>query len=155
MPDLRTDHVTTWLAAALPPPLSNEWPPPIRTIEADADVSPRLAEFGRRLDLLAPDSSTDIAGFLRNGEVQDKLRSILAQMGAARLLRILHWLGEDSGEPGGPPYAPLLAGHSPDATALRASVGALTRSLTLQRIFSRDRLAALQAACADAAKEAI
>ena len=155
MPDLRTDHVTAWLAAAMPPPLSTEWPPPIRAIEAEDDVSPRLAEFGRRLDVLTPGSDTDIVGFLRDGDMQDKVRSLLAQLGAARLLRILHWLGDDSGTSGGPPYAPLLAGHSPDATALRAGVGALTRTLTLQRIFSRDRLAALQAACVDAAKEAV
>lgn len=155
MPDLQADHVTAWLEQAMPPPLATEWPPPVRAIEAQDDFPVRLAAFGQRLDLLGPAGDPGLSVLLQDTDAQDRLRSLLAQLGAARLLRILHWLQENESNAGSPPYAPLLAGHSPDAIALRASLGALTRTLTLQRIFSRERLAALQAACADAAKEVV
>lgn len=153
MPDLRTAEVTAWLKAAMPASSQGCWPPLIRAIETANDLSVKLGRLGDRLDTLAATAGPRLSSLLSEDDVAGRLRSLLAQLGAARLLRIMHWIGDHESSPDQPAYAALLSGNTPEAAALRASLSALTRALTLERIFSLNRLAALQAASADGMKE--
>ena len=78
---------------------------------------------------------------------QEDFRAVLAQLGAARLLRLLHWLAE-SDEPRR--IAVLISGDDATGAALRAAIAAVTRPALLRRIFAAERIAALDAASAGA-----
>jgi len=53
MPDLEQAAVAEWLTA-LRPAAANEWPPPVRAIETQADHAERLQALGSLLDEIAP-----------------------------------------------------------------------------------------------------
>ena len=84
----------------------------------------------------------------------DELRTLLCQVGAARLLALMHFLSENA-EPGSAPLPVVLSrAETAEALALRSALRALSRRFTLQRMFSPERLSALRTAIADANKEA-
>ncbi|MBV8202789.1 MAG: hypothetical protein JOZ15_19405 [Acidobacteria bacterium] len=151
MPDLDQDRVTAWLQKATLSHGDDLWPPPIREVEQTAATPVRLEAFGRCLDHAA---ATDVDA-LRQGicesALRDGLRSVLAQLGAARLLRVIHWLGQEVADHAA--TEALLAGDHPEANALRAAIDALIRQTTLCRLFDRSRIDALAAAVATARQE--
>ena len=146
MPDLEQAAITEWLTA-LRPAAANEWPPAIRAIETEADNAKRLQALGSILDEIPQEELPDLSTALREGPLRDDLRAVMAQLGAARLMRLLHWLAE-IGLPDRPAVISALIGADDAAgDALRAAIAAVTRQALLRRIFSADRIAVLRAAC--------
>jgi hypothetical protein len=146
MPDLEQHAVTEWLAA-LRPAAANEWPPPIRAIETEADNAERLQALGSILDEIVPGALRDLSTALSEAPLRDDLRAVIAQLGAARLMRLLHWLAE-IGLPDCPTViSALVGGNDGNGDALRAAIAAVTRWALLRSLFAPDRIAALHAAC--------
>jgi hypothetical protein len=147
MPNLEQYAVTEWLTALRPAAAASEWPPPIRAVETQADNPGRLQALGSIFDEIAPEELRDFSTALREGPLRDDLRAVMAQLGAARLMRLLHWLAEID-LPDCPAAISMLAGgHDATGDALRAAVAAVTRRTLLRRILAPDRIAALHAAC--------
>jgi hypothetical protein len=154
MPDLRQDVVTEWLASLEPTRATDAWPSPLRALETEADAPALFEELGHLLDQFGPDETEALTGAVRAPPLVVAMRGVLAQAGAARLLRILHWLGDERGL--AQPHlvvAALTEGGAPEARALRAAVAAFTRRTLLDRLFAPDRLAALQGATQTAMTE--
>jgi hypothetical protein len=144
MPDLEQQAVTRWFTGLVPDADAAAWPPPLRAIETTDDNAGRLRALGLILDRL---TSGDLAAVLRETTFQEDFRAVLAQLGAARLMRLLHWLGEnDAAAPEGM-VPTLVAGDDEIGRALRATIAAVTRRALLARIFAPERIAALEAAC--------
>src|SRR5207245_1371756 len=76
------------------PAASREWPPPVRAVETEGDNLERLQAFGSLLDQLAERDLQDFSAALCEAPLRDELRTVMAQLGAARLMRLLHWLAE-------------------------------------------------------------
>jgi hypothetical protein len=147
MPNLDRPAVTGWLASAHPaPPLAAQ--PPIRAVEEHSAVEKSLAALGRALDTTAGDHLPELSHALRADPIRAEMQAILAQLGAARLLRILHWLAETDLPEGRAVLAELLRDDGDGSgAALRSAVQSLTRRARLAQIFDPDRLARLTAAC--------
>jgi hypothetical protein len=154
MPNLNTAAAQDWLRALQPGQVAPDWPPPIRPIEELPGHPAALAALGHDLDELTDRDAAALHHVLTEAETERELRDFLCQLGAARLLRLIHWLTSYDRPGAVPIHAILVRGETPEALALRSAVKTLSRRLTLQRIFSADRLAALQAACSDTSKEA-
>jgi hypothetical protein len=146
MPNLEQRAVTEWLTA-LRPAVANEWPPPIRAMETEADNAERLQALGSILDEIVPGELRDLLTALRQAPLQDDLRAVMAQLGAARLMRLLHWLAEIDLPDCPAVISALVGGDDGNGDALRAAIAAVTRRALLRRIFAPDRIAALHAAC--------
>jgi hypothetical protein len=146
MPNLE-QHTVTESLTELRPPASREWPPAVRAVETEADNPERLKAFGSLLDQLAKGDLQDFAAALREAPLRDDLRAILAQLGAARLMRLLHWLAEIDLPGCDAVISTLVGGDDANGHALRAAIAAVTRRALLRRIFAPDRVAALYAAC--------
>ena len=154
MPDLEHRAVTDWLTELRPVVAAQEWPPAVRPLEMEAGHPERLVALGRALDDLEDDHVAELARMLRTPRLAEDLRAVLAQLGAARLLRILHWLPERGIPECNLVIAGLVEGDAPEARAIRAAFAALTRRAILRRIFDPERVALLNAACIAALKEA-
>jgi hypothetical protein len=146
MPNLEQYAVTAWLTAVRPAAVT-EWPPPIRAIETEADNAERLQALGSILDGLIPEEVRDLSTALRQAPLRDDLRAIMAQLGAARLMRLLHWLAEIDLPDCPAVISALVGADDGNGDALRAAITAVTRRALLRRIFAPDRIAALHAAC--------
>jgi hypothetical protein len=149
MPNLEQHAVAEWLTA-LNPTAASTWPPPIRMVETAADNPQRLQALGFRLDQLTPDRLTVLPAALSQPPLRDELRAVVAQLGAARLLRLLHWLAESDIPDYPAAIAALVDGDDATGAALRAAIAAVTRPALLHRIFAAERIAALDAASAGA-----
>lgn len=154
MPNLDTDAALDWLRALHPSHTPPDWPPPIRAIEEPADHARALVDLGDDLDRLASRAEEKLPGLLADPATMEELRTLLCQMGAARLLTLMHFLSENT-EPGSSPLPAILSrAETAETLALRSALTALSRRFTLHRMFSPERLSALRAAIADANKEA-
>lgn len=153
MPNLEQQAVTKWLTELRPTAGSREWPPPIRAIETEADNPERLQALGSVLDQLAQGELQELSTALRDARLCDDLSGVLAQLGAARLMRLLHWLAEIEIPDCHAVIAALVAGDDATGQALRAAIAAVTRRALLRRVFAPDRIAALQIACQTAFEE--
>src|SRR6516162_5207310 len=114
MPDLEQAAITEWLTA-LRPAAANEWPPAIRAIETEADNAKRLQALGSILDEIPQEELPDLSTALREGPLRDDLRAVMAQLGAARLMRLLHWLAEIDPPPALPSSLRWSAATTPSA----------------------------------------
>jgi len=147
MPNLDRSSVTEWLTSAHPVPALAAHPP-IRAVEDDPAVEKSLTELGGFLDTLAAANVKELTAALRTDPTRAEMQAILAQLGAARLLRILHWLAEiDLPEARAVLSALLEDGGDGAGAALRSAVEALIRSARLAQIFDPKRIAELTAAC--------
>jgi hypothetical protein len=146
MPNLEERAVTEWLTA-LRPAAATEWPPPIRAIETEADNAARLRALGSIFDELVPEDLRGLSTALREAPLRDELRAVMAQLGAARLMRLLHWLAEIDLPDCPTVISTLVGGDDGNGEALRAAVAVVTSRAVLRRIFALDRIAALHAAC--------
>jgi hypothetical protein len=154
MPNLEHRAVTDWMFELRSVAAAQEWPPAIRALEAAADHPEQLVHLGRVLDDLADQQHmSELGRMLRTTPLGDTFTAVLAQLGAARLLRILHWLPEAGIPECKLVIAALVEGSSHDAQAIRAALAALTRRAVLRRIFDPERIALLSEACAIALKE--
>ncbi|MDT8278690.1 hypothetical protein RQ734_21775 [Roseomonas mucosa] len=147
MPDLSKSTVTSWLQER-EPAVATLWDGAVRPVEDDPDVRAALAELGEALDQSLNRDARQLSAVLRDEPVQDSLRQVLAQLGPARLLRVLHWLSFAGLPEGGAVLKDLLQNDPTGAgQVLRAAVEKLHRQELLARIFSRGRLEVLLAAC--------
>ncbi|GAV35520.1 hypothetical protein ROTAS13_03197 [Roseomonas sp. TAS13] len=154
MPDLSKSTVTSWLQER-EPAVATLWNGAVRPVEDDPDVRAALAELGEALDHSLNRDARQLSAVLRDRPVQDSLRRVLAQLGTARLLRLLHWLSFAGLPEGGAVLRGLLQ-DDPSGTGqiLRAAVEEMHRQELLARIFSRGRLEVLLAACEGSHREA-
>jgi hypothetical protein len=146
MPNLEQHAVTEWLMA-LRPATANEWPPAIRAIEIEADNAERLRALGSVLDELIREDLRDLSTALKEARLRDDLRAVMAQLGSARLMRLLHWLAETELPDRHSVISTLVDGDDATGDALRTAIAAVTRRALLRRIFAPDRIATLHAAC--------
>jgi hypothetical protein len=146
MPNLEQHAVLEWLAALRPAALT-EWPPAIRAIETEADNDERLQALGSILDDLVSGELQDLSIALREASLRDDLRAVMAQLGAARLMLLLHWMAEIDLPDCPTVTATLVGGDDGSGEALRAAIAAVTRRAMLRRIFAPGRIAALHDAC--------
>jgi hypothetical protein len=151
MPNLEQQAVTEWLTE-LRPAASREWPPRVRAVETESDDPERLQAFGSLLDQLAERDLQEFSAVLREAPLRDELRAVMAQLGAARLMRLLHWLAEIDLPGCDSMISALVGGDDATGHALRAAIAAVTRRALRRRIFAPDRIAALHAACETALK---
>jgi hypothetical protein len=147
MPNLEQYAVTEWLTSLRPAAAASEWPPPIRPIETESNNSERLQTFGSIFDELIPEELRHLSTALKEAPLRDDLRAVMAQLGAARLMRLLHWLPEIDFPDCPSVISALVGGDDAAGHALRAAVAAVIRRALLRRIFAPDRIAALHAAC--------
>jgi hypothetical protein len=153
MLNLDRSSVTNWLISAHPVP-PHAGPPPIRPVEDNPAVEKSLAQLGDALDAVVAANVEELAAALRTNPARAEMQAILAQLGAARLLRILHWLAEiDLPEARAALSALLEDGGDGAGAALRSAVEALIRSTRLAQIFDPERIAQLAAACEEALGE--
>lgn len=153
MPDLSAAATHTWFGILTPSRSEAEWPPPFRPLEAQGDALALFGDLGRLLDQLARHSPAALSAALRKLPLLEELQAVLAQAGAARVFRFLHWLDERQLPDSHLVVASLIEGSSPDAAALRATVTGLTRQQLFGRLFAPDRIAVLQAATETALTE--
>lgn len=154
MPDLRKAVVTAWLQER-EPSVATLGGGAVRPLEDDAEVRTALSNLGEALDDSLNRDASLLSARLREPLVQTRLRSVLVQLGPARLLGLLHWL-TFSGLPAGEKVLAGLLEDEPDGTGvkLRAAVQDLHRQALLARIFSKDRLRILLNACQSQQPEA-
>ncbi len=153
MLSLEQNAVTEWLAELRPPATKNTWPPAVRPLETAAEAALLLEELGTQLDHVRQLDAGSLASAIRSDPLRGDLQAILAQTGAARTMRLLHWLAEDNLPNSRALAVALTGGDIPAARALRAAVAAVTRRATLRRVFAPDRVAALKSAAEAALKE--
>ena len=153
MLDLDRDAVTRWLTERQPEG-SSPGCELIRPIEAAPEVRPSLLTLGGALGAARERDATTLSAHLCGDPLRDDLRGALAQLGAARLLRLLDWLTEDAVPERRRVLEALLAADPSGAgQALRTAIEDYNRQALLARIFSQERLDALLAACRVTPKE--
>ena len=153
MPDLEQHAVTDWLVGLRPPSDAATWPLAIRPTETAADNPSRLQALGQQLDDIGNSLASPVADLLRIPALLDDLRAIVAQLGAARSLRIMHWFAEMPD--GSLAISALIDDNALGSLAARATLSALIRHAQLRRIFAADRVGALQTACEAALREPV
>lgn len=149
MLDFTEAAVVAWFTPIRPPTRQNNWPPAIRVVERGRSVEPLLHELGTVLSELGIQDPSILPEALLSDPDQHDLQTVVAQLGAARLLGLADWFS------GILPEAPqLLAqlsqGRTASAQAINSALRALTARDTLTRMFSPDRVAWLQF-CTEAA----
>lgn len=149
MPDFTEADVVAWFSPQRPATRQNSWPPAIRPIERQPGVEPLLHTLGTVLSELEGSDPAVLPEALMDDAVREELQTVVAQLGAARLLRLVDWFAVTL-----PRQSQVLAhltkGRSSNAQAIRSSLRALTVRDAITRIFIPERLAALQS-CAESA----
>lgn len=151
MPDLERSSVLDWLRQT-EPRIAARVASPIRSIEDAQEVRALLMDLGLALDAGSPDR-------VGRGLAKDDARvarEIIAQLGVARMLRLLEWIdGATAPEAAAILRIALLQDDTSEAgRALRSTLDVLHRQDLLARIFAPDRLEALIGASTEPAKEA-
>ena len=153
MPELDRPTVSNWLVSAHPC-LPFAAHPPVRAIEDHSAVEKSLAALGQALETTAGEHLRELSLTLRADPMRAEMQAILAQLGAARMLRILHWLAENDLPDGRIVLSELLREDGDRVgAALRSAVHSLTRRARLAQIFDPRRIAQLTAACESALQE--
>ncbi len=152
MPELDTRSVLDWFRSH-EPHLAVTLDRPFCPAEEPEETRLALVRLGACLDQARARDATALAAHLRDGSSRDRLTAILAQLGAARLLRLLDWLSEaEFPEPRVLLEAVLRDDPAGTGQAVRQAVSALHRRALLARIFAPERRQALQQACRIAEK---
>ena len=146
MPNFEQQAVTGWLEELRSDDQSS-WPPAIRPIELEGRSPEHLVRLGGALDSLAPTDFPRLREALCGDRLPAELRAVMAQLGAARTLRLLHWLAEVDLPDCAEIIASLTQGQDAGARALRATIEAVTRAATVRRMFAPERIPALELAC--------
>jgi hypothetical protein len=150
MLDLTEATVAACFASIRPPARQNNWPPAIRPIERAPAVERLLEALAAALSEIAEQDPASLPAALAADSLRRDLQTVVAQLGAARLLSIADWIKASQ-----PAAAQILAqlsrGQTADATAIRSSLRALTTRATLTRMFSLDRVTDLQSCAEEAA----
>ena len=154
MPNLEHAAVAGWLAELRPDSEAAAWPPALRPVETEAGVPASLEALGLTLGELEAGGLPNLSGVLRSAPLRGEMQAVMAQLGAARTLRLLHWMAEVDLPDCHDVIAALVQDDTPAARSLRATVGAVTRQATVRRMFAPERVAALERACNDMMEDA-
>ena len=152
MPNFEAEVVTDWLEEIRPVPLAQDWPPAVRPIETVGDAPRLLTHLGGAFDEICAADPGALSEALRSDPLRRCLQTVLAQLGAARALRLVHWLAEQEIPGTHLIVAGLTAGDRADAQALRHTIRHILCRSTLRRTFAPDRVIALQEAATAALK---
>jgi hypothetical protein len=153
MPDLRTPAVLDWLQLMRHREAPGVWPPPIRPVETSPQTEMLLAAFGQLLDQEAARSPERLSAQLSTIDAIESLQQTIAQLGAARTMRIMHWFRE-AGIPKGVAIGnEVISGHAQAARAIRECVTTVARQAALSRLMSPSRLDELTSAAQAAVQE--
>lgn len=143
MLDLTETGVAAWFSAVRPATRQNHWPPALRPVERAPGVELSIEALAKILSEIEEQEPSCMVRALAVAKVRQDLQLVLAQLGAARLLRIADWLVSTLSE--GPRLlAELSHGRTANADAINSALRALTARATLARMFSLDRVAELQ-----------
>ncbi len=93
MPDLSAEAVNTWLNHTDPNPIS-ELPYALRRAELEPSVETALVALGIALDDTEARGPRRLSKRLQTDPARSTFQTVLAQLGSARLLRLLDWLSE-------------------------------------------------------------
>ncbi len=145
MPNLNAEAVAEWLTKRDPNNAATLLAPAASMPEG---AEPLLVQLGQALDAAQARDPQRLSRLLRDAPVRERLGVLLTHIDKPRCLRLLDWLGS----PPMPEHnlvaaAYLTGGPSAEGTALRRNVQALYRNALLSRIFDRERIAGLLAAC--------
>ena len=149
MPNLEHAAVAGWLAELRPDSEAAAWPPALRPVETEAGVPASLEALGLTLGELEAGGLPSLSGVLRSAPLRGEMQAVMAQLGAARTLRLLHWMAEADLPDCHGVIAALMQDDTLAARSLRATVGAVTRQATVRRMFAPERVAALERTCND------
>lgn len=143
MLDLEHQAVTGWLTDIQPARTDADWPPPVRPIETRGDATTLLMDLGIAIDTVLKPGIDPLVKPLGT-DLATCLRDILAQLGAARMLRIVSALQDSLPQDGATELMDRLT--APDTSAGRAlasAIAASARTTLRGRLISEKRLAAL------------
>ncbi len=140
MPDLSAEAVNTWLNHTDPNPIS-ELPDALRRAELEPSVETALVALGIALDDAEARGPRHLSKRLQTDPARTTFQSVLAQLGSARLLRLLDWLSE----PGkSARHSLLTALFTPDASdasqAVQSSIQFLNRRSLIDRMTGSERM---------------
>ena len=145
MPDLHTQAVTGWLQAIQPARTHADWPPPIRDIERTADAL--FDELSAVLKDHKDAGGLKLAVVLEDPRAMTSLRAVLAQLGAARMLRVVAALADVLPEGAMARIQLVLRDPSTaEGRALGAALDATAQTTLRGRLTARHRLEALAVA---------
>lgn len=150
MPQLDRMAVTDWVSAC-EPSAAVGWVNLVQPLEEEPGAEAALCDMGGALDDAA--AAGKLLKTLGEGDGRTDLHETLSQLGAARLLRLLRWLGCETGEDGVRALKAQFARRYGEDDPLRSIVQTLRRQSLLSRIFDEQRLDALLRASATAAGE--
>jgi hypothetical protein len=122
-------------------------------VETSPQSETLLAAFGQLLDQEAARSPDRLAAQLSMADTVESLQQTIAQLGAARTMRIMHWYRE-AGVPEGVAIGnKIMTGHTHAARAIRECVTTVARQAALSRLMSPSRLHELASAAQAATQE--
>lgn len=148
MPDLSADAVANWLSET-GPAIAADLCTSVPSRDEDPAVHPAMLRLGEVMDEALARAPEGLRARLRDPAVLGNARTVLAQIGAGRRLRLLSWLTAipDFSDF---PQALLGADQSDTTRFLRAELRNLHRLALLNRMFAPERIAALLEACSAA-----
>lgn len=143
MPDLAKSSVMDWLRQTEPDKPA-VWDGPVTLAEAQPEVEAALVAFGEALDRALAQDPARLEAELLASPGRDDLRTVMAQLGSPRTLRIIGWIMQ-AGLPRSD--AVLAAILTPDPSGagqyLQADLCGAVRPPLLERLYAPERLGAL------------
>lgn len=155
MLDLTAESVTGWLQAIQPTRTDTDWPPPIRLIEVSPEAERLFDGLGQALSQHQIADGANLLVALSDQVFLASFRAVLAQMGAARMLRVIAMLADTL-----PDGAMALIQRefrdtkTADGRALGAALDAVARTTLRGRLTAESKLATLALAVERIAEEA-
>jgi hypothetical protein len=140
MPDLSANAVKNWLSQTDPNGLS-ELPDALRRAELEPSVETALVALGIALDDADAGDPRRLSKRLQTDPARSAFQSVLAQLGSARLLRLLDWLSEPGKSSRHSLLTALFTPGAGDASqAVQSSIQFLTRRSLIDRMTASERM---------------
>jgi hypothetical protein len=146
MPDLAQISVSDWLAVhgRGDPGLDDD---PRRPAEARPEVEAALIRLGAALDAAVARDPDGLSTALRTPPLCDSLRTLMGQIGLARIFRLLGWIMEAGLPESDAVMAALVQPDAPgNGQFIQAVLSGAVQPTLLERLYAPDRLAVLLAA---------
>jgi len=143
VPNLARHAIVDWIST-FGPAATLRCTVPFTPTEEEPGVQVSLEHLGQAFDD-TDGPAVDLTTVLDRGEPGRDLLAIMTQLGTARLVRLLHWLGNEDKPDRGQVLSDLLGGKYGPTPLLREAIRALHRQELLHRIFDEQRLELLLA----------
>jgi hypothetical protein len=145
MPNLNAEVVADWLTKRDP---NNAAALLFPAAPMPEGAEPLLVQLGQALDAAQARDLQRLSRLLRDAPLRERLGVLLTHLDKPRCLRLLDWLGS----PPMPEHNLVAAAYladdpSGEGALLRRNVQMLYRDALLSRIFGRERISSLLAAC--------